>query len=80
LHLATESRACVRLEQAWPLPRSSVMKRCVKFLREERGNVVYGYLVVTFCMILIATAVVGLGVPLAIENTHSERVLIENTP
>jgi hypothetical protein len=59
---------------------SEFMKRSADFLSEQRGNVVYGYLVVTFCMILIATAVVGLGVPLAIENTHSERVLIENTP
>ena len=56
------------------------MKRSANLLAEQRGNVVYGYLLVTFCMILIATAVVGLGVPIAIENTHSERVLIENNP
>lgn len=62
------------------MPKGTLMNRTADLLSEQRGNVVYGYLVVTFCMILIATAVVGLGVPIAIENTHSERVLIENTP
>jgi hypothetical protein len=56
------------------------MQRIAALWAEEHGNVAYGYLIVTFCMILIAGAVVGLAVPIAIENVHSERMLIENNP
>ena len=55
--------------------------QCVTdFRSDERGNVAFGYLIVTFVMILIGAAVVGLAVPLAIENTQAERMLIENNP
>lgn len=55
--------------------------RCIaEFRHDQRGNAAVSYLIVTFVMILIGAAVVGLAVPLAIENTQAERMLIENNP
>lgn len=56
------------------------MRRIAAFWSDQRGNVAFSYLIVTFVMILIGAAVVGLAVPLAIENTQAERMLIENNP
>lgn len=59
----------------------AVCMRCIAdFGSDQRGNVAFSYLIVTFVMILIGSAVVGLAVPLAIENKQAERMLIENNP
>lgn len=58
----------------------NIRARLHALLADEHGATAYSYLVVTFFMILIGTAVVGLAVPLALENTQAERMLVENNP
>jgi hypothetical protein len=49
-------------------------------LTDERGDVAFSYLVVTYFMLLLAAAVVGLIMPLARENNQAELMLVENNP
>ncbi|MET0385809.1 MAG: hypothetical protein ABW321_07615 [Polyangiales bacterium] len=56
------------------------MKGVRRWLADERGDVVYSYLFITFYLLLMAAAVIGLGVPLGFENFQAEKMLRENNP